>query len=119
MRALIMKQSTWWALMILLTTVTRTSLAADEAAALPALSGQEQATTGMGPVPDQQLSKNGSGPDLPAKSVAPLRESELRLEPGPWAIGKLDLTLVDSSRPTAANRKYPGAPSRRLKTTVW
>lgn len=41
------------------------------------------------------------------------------LSPGPFGVGRQELTLEDTTRPTAANKSYPGAPSRTLKTTVW
>ncbi|MFM7199427.1 MAG: alpha/beta hydrolase family protein [Myxococcota bacterium] len=38
---------------------------------------------------------------------------------GPYAVGREELTLEDSSRPTESNKDYKGAPTRTLKTTVW
>jgi predicted dienelactone hydrolase len=40
-------------------------------------------------------------------------------ERGPFPVGVSTLTLVDESRPTDANRSYPGADSRTLVTEVW
>jgi len=40
-------------------------------------------------------------------------------ERGPFPVGVSTLTLVDESRPTDANRDYPGADSRTLVTEVW
>jgi dienelactone hydrolase len=40
-------------------------------------------------------------------------------ERGPFSVGVSTLTLVDESRPTDANRDYPGADSRTLVTEVW
>ena len=37
---------------------------------------------------------------------------------GPYAIGMRSYTFVDKSRPTAPNRTYPGAPSRKLPTML-
>ncbi len=41
------------------------------------------------------------------------------LAPGPYAVGTFDAVFTDPSRPTMANRNFPGAPERRLPTTVW
>lgn len=38
---------------------------------------------------------------------------------GPYGVGIRTVTLVDTSRPTAANGLYPGAPDRTLVTDVW
>jgi dienelactone hydrolase len=38
---------------------------------------------------------------------------------GPYGVGIRTLTLVDTSRPTAANGSYPGAPDRTLPVDVW
>jgi dienelactone hydrolase len=38
--------------------------------------------------------------------------------PGSYAVGQIDLQLVDTSRPTQANGSYPGAPDRTLPTRV-
>jgi alpha-beta hydrolase superfamily lysophospholipase len=38
---------------------------------------------------------------------------------GRYAVGVRTETFVDDSRPTSANRTYPGAPDRTLVTTVW
>jgi fermentation-respiration switch protein FrsA (DUF1100 family) len=45
-----------------------------------------------------------------AEDVAPL---------GTYAVGKVVVTLVDDSRPTAAVGTYAGAPDRTLKTTIY
>jgi predicted dienelactone hydrolase len=37
----------------------------------------------------------------------------------PYGVGVQTVTLVDSSRPTAANGTYPGAPDRTLVTQIW
>src|SRR5262249_41522022 len=43
-----------------------------------------------------------------------------RLEiPGPFGVGQISLTLVDTSRPTMPNGSFPGAPNRTLPTAVW
>jgi dienelactone hydrolase len=39
-------------------------------------------------------------------------------QPGPYAVGRVQLPLVDTSRPTMANGSYPGAPDRTLPTRV-
>lgn len=41
------------------------------------------------------------------------------LAPGPYAIQSQDVVFVDTTRPTAANRDYPGAASRTFATTLW
>lgn len=45
--------------------------------------------------------------------------SESRLQPGELAVQQYAVTLVDESRPTAANGDYEGAASRRLEGQVW
>ncbi|MEN8205945.1 MAG: prolyl oligopeptidase family serine peptidase [Pseudomonadota bacterium] len=42
-----------------------------------------------------------------------------RLQPGPYAVGKQDFRLVDSSRTTAAHNGNPEASQRVLETSVW
>ncbi|MFO0693894.1 MAG: hypothetical protein U0230_10095 [Polyangiales bacterium] len=39
--------------------------------------------------------------------------------PGPYTVGILDLTFVDSSRSTPAHGTYPGAPDRTLPTWIY
>jgi dienelactone hydrolase len=39
--------------------------------------------------------------------------------PGPFGVGVRTMTLVDTSRPTAANGTFPGAPERTLVVEVW
>jgi dienelactone hydrolase len=46
-------------------------------------------------------------------------ESARRLAPGPLPIASRDHTFVDTSRPTAANGDFPGAPARTLEATLW
>ena len=41
------------------------------------------------------------------------------LQPGPYAAGKQDFSLVDSHRVTAAHNGNPEAPERVLETSVW
>src|SRR5262245_12175666 len=38
---------------------------------------------------------------------------------GTYAVGVRTATFVDPSRPTPANRSYPGAPDRTLVTEIW
>lgn len=45
--------------------------------------------------------------------------SEQRLQPGPYAVGKQDFRLVDSTRTTAARPGIPEVAERVLETTVW
>jgi predicted dienelactone hydrolase len=46
-------------------------------------------------------------------------ESARRLAPGPLAVGSVDRTFVDRSRPTAKNGDFAGAPERTLEATLW
>jgi predicted dienelactone hydrolase len=39
--------------------------------------------------------------------------------PGPYAVGKLDITFEDTSRPIAATDRHAAAPSRTLVTTIY
>jgi len=39
--------------------------------------------------------------------------------PGPYAVGESQLELVDTSRATAANGSFAGAPERTLPTRIW
>jgi len=41
------------------------------------------------------------------------------LQQGPHAVGSRDVTLVDTTRPTAASGRAPGRSERTLATTVW
>ena len=50
---------------------------------------------------------------------APLPTVQQMAERGPYGVGVITLDLVDASRPTEANRGYPGAPDRALPTDVW
>jgi len=45
--------------------------------------------------------------------------SAARLRAGPWEVGRRDLRLVDTSRPTPPNGDFGGAPTRTLQTRVW
>ena len=42
-----------------------------------------------------------------------------RLRPGPHSVGRVELELRDTTRPTRANGSFPGAPSRTLPATLW
>ncbi len=46
-------------------------------------------------------------------------ESARLLEPGPFAVGSLPVTLVDAARATAPNGDFPGAPGRSFSGAVW
>jgi predicted dienelactone hydrolase len=46
-------------------------------------------------------------------------ESARRLGPGPYAVGREPVTLVDAARPTARNGDFEGAPSRSFRGAVW
>ena len=41
------------------------------------------------------------------------------LQAGPCSIGQSERVWVDDSRPTNANRDFPGAAERTLATTIW
>jgi predicted dienelactone hydrolase len=55
----------------------------------------------------------------PLATAVPTVAPQDLTERGPFAVGVSTLTLVDESRPTDANRNYPGADSRTLVTEVW
>ena len=56
-----------------------------------------------------------SAPQGPARGSA----SDSRLRPGPHAVGRVDRTLVDTSRATQANGDFAGAETRTLEATLW
>ena len=59
---------------------------------------------------------------LVATAARPLpadTESGRRLAPGPFAVERIELEWVDSSRPTAQNGDFAGAPERRLPVALW
>src|SRR5262245_10268071 len=48
------------------------------------------------------------------------RRAGTRFEvPGPYGVGEISVTLVDTSRPTMPNGTFPGAPDRTLPTEIW
>jgi predicted dienelactone hydrolase len=51
--------------------------------------------------------------------LPPDTESGRRLASGPFAVARAELEWVDSSRPTAANGDFAGAPERRLPVALW
>ncbi len=53
-------------------------------------------------------------PPLPEESI-----SVTVLATGPFEVGTDEYTLEDRSRPTQANKDYPGAPQRTLHTRIW
>ncbi len=55
----------------------------------------------------------------PSAVATPTVSLEDLAERGPFRVGVSTVTLVDESRPTDANRDYPGADSRTLVTEVW
>ena len=55
---------------------------------------------------------------LLATSVAVILPAAPAAAAEPYAVGKRSYTFVDTSRPTAANGAYPGAPTRTLETIV-
>jgi dienelactone hydrolase len=62
------------------------------------------------------------GAALVATAARPLpgdTESGRRLSAGPFAVGSVEREWVDSSRPTAPNGDYAGAPERRLPVALW
>mgnify|MGYP001812363608 FL=1 len=60
----------------------------------------------------------GSG-GAPAGEGVAAPASLALLRPGPFAVGELELTLVDRSRATAANGAVAASPERVLETSVW
>ncbi len=63
---------------------------------------------------------SGDGADpTPTVTLPPLPTVAEMAERGPYGVGVVTLELVDASRPTEANRDYPGAPERALPTDVW
>ena len=52
-------------------------------------------------------------------SAAATGTSRQYLQPGPYAVGKQDFRLIDSSRPTPAHNGNPESAERVLATTVW
>jgi dienelactone hydrolase len=51
--------------------------------------------------------------------VPPGTQSAARLAPGPYAVHKFEQNWVDSSRPTAVNGDYAGAPDRTFTVALW
>jgi len=41
------------------------------------------------------------------------------LQPGPYGVGQSERVWVDNSRPTNANRDFPGTAERTFPTTIW
>ncbi len=62
------------------------------------------------------LAAGGQASASAAPSVAPARAVAKQL--APFAIGRRSYTFVDTSRPTAPNGTYPGAPTRTLATML-
>lgn len=56
-----------------------------------------------------------TGPDTPASDSL----SAAALESGPFAVGDVQVTLVDESRATRENGDFPGAETRTLVTSIW
>src|SRR5438105_1309117 len=60
-----------------------------------------------------------TGCGMPTTDVRDARVGT-RLElPGPYGVGETSVTLVDPSRPTMPNGRFPGAPDRTLPTAIW
>jgi dienelactone hydrolase len=55
----------------------------------------------------------------PAQSEAALRSTPRVARTGTYAVGRIDETFVDRSRPTKAVRDFEGAPDRTLHTTIY
>ncbi len=47
------------------------------------------------------------------------RDTDTYSRGGPYGVGSMTVTLVDSSRPTPPNGVYAGAPDRTLVTEIW
>lgn len=64
----------------------------------------------------------GLGVGLVATATSPPRsgtQSAARIADGPYAVGRVDMDWVDSSRATPANGDYAGSDERALPTLVW
>jgi predicted dienelactone hydrolase len=64
-------------------------------------------------------SSSDGGTGIPTTTPATAPTANHYAERGLHGVGVTTLELVDTSRPTAANREYPGAPERRLVTEIW
>lgn len=60
----------------------------------------------------------GSDQEPREVTVSPI-STEVLLERGPYGVGYLETVLEDTSRPTMANRSFPGSSSRVLPASVW
>ncbi|MCX8072290.1 MAG: hypothetical protein N3C12_07555 [Candidatus Binatia bacterium] len=60
----------------------------------------------------------GSDGEAPEALIRPATTEEL-LRPGPYGVGFVETVLEDRSRPTMANRSFPGSDRRVLPATVW
>jgi len=72
----------------------------------------------------------GSGDAAPASAAIDAQFAEIEADisnlgtldfarRGPYGVGVKTMTFVDTSRPTAANGTYTGAPERTLVTNIW
>lgn len=60
-----------------------------------------------------------SQPDLRCQADAAPALSSDYSRPGPYAVGKVEVTFEDRSRPVVANDKHAGAPFRSLPTNIF
>ncbi|MFQ5668156.1 MAG: alpha/beta hydrolase family protein [Candidatus Binatia bacterium] len=64
------------------------------------------------------LASCGGGGNGPGEANA-LRTSAEVLQPGPAGVGVTTVTFEDASRPTMANGRFAGSPTRKLVTEIW
>ena len=77
---------------------------------------------GIGLVGVVALVAIGLGIGMVATATAPPPEnsaSAARLADGPYAVGRVEMDWVDTSRPTPANGDYAGSDARALPTLIW
>lgn len=91
-------------------------------------SGQSDGELALPPIAASALPAQGyAPPDAGAAPVADLRctadlsqpQKNDYSRPGPYAVGKLDITFEDTSRPISATEHHVAAPSRTLVTTIY
>ena len=62
-----------------------------------------------------------SGKDDAAPTTTPIAPPTVAEEAarGNFGVGVTTLSLIDISRPTEANREYPGSPQREMDVEIW
>lgn len=61
----------------------------------------------------------GSGGATPSPRAAATFSWDAAVAPGPHGVGVTTVEVVDTSRPTAPNRTFPGSPDRRMAVEIW